>query len=260
MSKTKSVEPRKKVITALLSRQGAMLEELKRIIGELDLNCAREEIRQLVIENNFLNRPSLSSRKEVNRKLSERYFRRNTPKLNKTFIQAIRSSSASTAFALLAYTMFLWNDALTLILGLQWLAPKLKGELFEAATSDIIRELDYLSREYQAITGWSEVTRKRVASHYLSLLRDCGFATGAAKKVLRKPYIPPQVILFGARLIIGGGETAEHVPEHMLFKAMGLEVDEVLENLYELNREGMVRFATQGGIVHLDFIDSESQI
>jgi len=61
MSKYKSIEPRKKEITALLSRQGAMLEELKQIIGELGPNCAREELRQLVIDNKFykIQRPGL---------------------------------------------------------------------------------------------------------------------------------------------------------------------------------------------------------
>jgi len=249
---SRDVEPRRRDVTAMLSRQGAMLEELRVVVYDIAPETARSDLRRLILEDNVLRRGSLSSRREIFRKLGERYFRRETRKATALFLQAIRDSREPSHLALLAYVMFLWNDALAFTLSVEWLAPKLQGDGFTAETSDILRELQFLEKQIPAIRGWGETTRKRIGRHYLGLLRDCGFAVGSARKMLRKPYVAPEVALFAAQLIAGSGEPLERLPQHGLFTAMGLSVDEVIDSLYELDRQRRVRFAVQGGVVHLE--------
>jgi hypothetical protein len=250
-----SLEPRSTKISAMLSRQGAMLEELRGVIDDIDPENAREDLRRLILEENVLRRSSLSSRREVHRKLGERYFRKETPKASSHFVTAFRRISEQSQTGLLAFTLLLWNDGLTFELSQRWLAPKLHGPTFEAETTDIERELEFLEEAQPVIKSWNSITRKRVARHYLSTIRDCGYAIGSAKKKIRRPYISPQVILFAVQLILGEGESVVRVPEHELFTAMGLSLQELIGALEELDRQGVVRFASQGGAIHLELTD-----
>lgn len=249
------LEPRSTKITAMLSRQGAMLEELRGVIDFVNPESAREDVHRLILEDNILRRSSISSRKEVYRKLSERYFRKNTPKANALFVNSFRHTSDPLQSSLFAFALFLWNDGLTFELSKQWLSPKLRGFIFEAETTDIERELEFMEKAHPAIKSWNEITRKRIARHYLSTIRDCGYASGSAKKVIRKPYTSPQIILFAIQLILGGGESVVTIPEHDLFIAMGLSLLDVIAMLEELDQQGYVRYESQGGVIQLELVE-----
>ncbi len=249
-------EPRHTDLTARLAAQGAMLEELRAIAPLVFPETARADARRLIVDENVLQRPSLSSRKEVFKKLSFRYLRADSPQTVGRFVRAIQGVTDPLHFGLLAYTMLLWTDVLVFTLGVEWLAPKLAGPPFEAVTADIETEFESLAKGFAGLKNWTPITRHKVATHYLGLLRDCGFATGSARKVLRRPFVPPEVALFGARLIIGGGEPAAAIPEHGVFKALGLSVNDVLEALAELRQQGRIEFAIQGGVAQ--FVDREA--
>ena len=200
-----------------------MLEELRRVLPYIDPGNSRADISRLVVKQNFLHRPSLASRKAIDKKLSERYFRRDQPNSSAEFVRSARLANDQPTLALLAYAMLLWNDGLSFLLGIEWLAPKLVGAGYEAETDDIIRQLDLVAQKQKHVAGWSTITKQRVARHYLSMLRDCGFAVGGATKVIKKPFVPPDVVLFASKLILGGGEPKRTIPENKLFTAMGLE-------------------------------------
>jgi hypothetical protein len=146
--------------------------------------------------------------------------------------------------------MLLWNDALAFQLGWEWLAQSLGSAPYDAQTSDIDVELDRLSRMIPQIRTWAPSTRHKIAINYLNLLRDCGYATATLRKRLRRPFIGADVVMFGVQLIVGSGEAISRLPEHLLFKAMGLSLGEVIDSLTELKQRGCVDFAIQGGVVH----------
>ena len=243
-------EPRQTKVTARLSEQGAMLEELRTVIPTLQPERARADVRKAILEDNVLRRPSIASRKKVFKKLSARYFRADTPQATARLVAALQRESDPIQVGLYAYTMLLWNDALIFHLGCDWLAPKLGRAPFEVEASDVEDELKRLSKRFPEIKKWSQSTRQKVSTHYLSLLRDCGFATGAVRKHLRRPYISPEVVLFGAQLVTGGGEPPANILEHPLFTAMGLSVEDVISALTELQQHGHIEFAIQGGAVY----------
>ena len=234
-----------------------MLEELRQVVPLLTPNAPRSDLCRLVVDENLLRRDSLASRKKLSTKLATRYFRRETPAATAHFVTAARDVQDPAQFALLAYTLFVWNDALAFTLGLDWLAPKLRGETFVAETSDIDRELRIIAQEFPAISNWRNPTLRRVAQHYLGLLRDCGFATGAKHKTLRRPYVGPGVVLYGVRLVLGSGVAPDRVPGHSLFSTLGLSLEDVLDSLTELQATGMARFASQGGVVHLEILEGD---
>jgi hypothetical protein len=92
-------------------------------------------------------------------------------------------------------------------LGGEWLASKLGSPPYDVQTSDIDAELDRLASTIPQIRTWTPSTRHKIAVNYLNLLRDCGYATGTLRKRLRRPFIGPDVVLFGVQLLIGSGES-----------------------------------------------------
>lgn len=243
-----SLEARDSRITARLSTQGAMLEELKAVLPQLNPETARSDARRVIVEENRLARPSLKSREKVFQKLSTRYFRAETSKAVERFIRYLKACENPLQFQFLCYTMLLWNDGLVFELGNNWLAPRLNGPVFEAETQDVERELERLSDIHPPIRQWQPYTRRKVATKYLGLLRDCGYATGVATKRLLRPFIPPEAVLFGAQLVIGGGDPASRMPEHPLFTAMGLSLEEVVDALSDLRAQRRIDFQIQGGM------------
>jgi hypothetical protein len=244
-------EPRQTKITARLNAQGAMLEELLALLPLLRPETAREDARRAVLEENVLQRPSLGSRVDVFEKLSVRYFPPQAPQAVARMVAAMQGCADPVQLGLFAYVMLLWNDALVFRLGNGWLAPRLKVSGYTAEPEDIERELERLSVALATIRRWNASTRRRISTHYLGLLRDCGYATGTLRKMLRRPFIGPEVVLFAVELLLGGGEPETAVPGHSLFTAIGLSVSDVLDALAELRSEGALEFAAQGGVTHL---------
>jgi Putative inner membrane protein (DUF1819) len=245
-----AAEPRQTKIVARLSEQGAMLEELRAVLPVIRPTSARDDARRAILEDNVLRRPSISSRRKIFEKLSGRYFRSNASLAVARLVQTMQMVQDPLQNSLLAYVMLLWNDPLVFQWGAEWLAPKLGNVPYDAESSDIDAELDRLSSAIPRICKWAPITRRKIVINYLTLLRDCGYATGTFRKRLRRPFIEPDVVLFGVQLIIGGREAISRLPEHLLFKAMGLSIAEVVDALTELQHRGCVDFAVQGGIVH----------
>jgi Putative inner membrane protein (DUF1819) len=248
--KKAAVEPRQTKITARLSEQGAMLEELRAVLPAIRPTSARDDVRRAILEENVLRRPSVNSRRKIFEKLNGRYFRLDAPLAVARFVEAMQTVQDPLQESFLAYVMLLWNDGLVFRMGCEWLAPMLENAPYDAETSDIDTQLDLLSRVIPQVREWAPSTCHKIAINYLNLLRDCGYATGTLRKRLRRPFIGPDVVLFGVQLIIGSGEAISRLPEHTLFRAMGLSIGEVVDALTELQRRGYVDFAIQGDVVH----------
>jgi len=229
-----------------------MLQELLAVAPFLHPDTAREDARRLIVDENTLRRKSISARTWVFKKLGLRYYPQTAPQATARFVTAVQSQSDPAQLALTAYVMISWQDALVYLLGSEWLVQKLRIPGYAVSTQEILDELERLGRRRApVISAWSHTTKQSIATHYLGLLRDCGFATGSRRKELRSPYVAPSVVLFGTQLIMGGGEPAAAVPEHALFRVLGLTPADVIDALTELRAEGRIVFAVQGNVTHI---------
>lgn len=248
----RGVEPRGTELTVRLAAQGAMLNELRALAHLIDPETARDDARRLILEENVLQRDSIVSRKKIFQKFSTRFVPQEAPVATANFFRAVQAENDPAQIALCAYVMMAWRDALVYLLGEEWLAQKLRIAGFVAQTDGILDELEWLADNRAPEIGkWDHIPRVRIAQHYLGLLRDCGFATGSVRKSLRSPYVSPPVVLFSAQLIMGGGEPAANVPEHSLFRVLGLTPADVIDALTELHAEGRITFAVQGNVAHI---------
>lgn len=148
-----AVEARQTRITARLSEQGAMLEELRAVLPVIRPTSARDDARRAILEDNVLRRPSVNSHRKIFPKLNGRYFRLDASLAVARLAQTMQLVQDPLQNSLLAYVMLLWNDALTFRLGGLWLATKLGSAPYDTRTSDIDAELDRLSSTIPQNTG-----------------------------------------------------------------------------------------------------------
>jgi len=236
-----------------------MLDELRAVLPLLGADAPREEAHRLIVDEDLLHHDSITARTWVYKKLGMRFYPRTAPRAAGAFIRAAQSESDPSQLALLAYEMIAWQDGLVFMLGKEWLLQRLRLPGYAAETRDILDELEWLeNNRADCVKAWNGATRQSVAAHYLGLLRDCGLATGSLRKELRSPYVAPDTVLFGTRLILGGGEGAAAVPEHELFAIMGLSPTDVVDALTELHAEGRLVFRVQGSVVHIELEEGDA--
>ena len=144
-------EERNEEISSKINRQGAMLDELKRLVPILDPTDVRGTLRQLVVEEDLFRRSSLASREQLFSNLGVRYFRADTPKANANFVRAARVTMDESEVGLLAYVMLLWNDGLIHFLAQAWFAPRVRVPNLWFRTDDVLSELDRLAASVPAI-------------------------------------------------------------------------------------------------------------
>jgi len=100
-----SVEPRQTTVTARLSGQGAMLEELRTVLPVIRPLSARDDARRAIVQENVLRRPSVTSRRKIFEKLSVRYFQVDVPLAVARLVQGMQTVQEPLQSGLLAYTM-----------------------------------------------------------------------------------------------------------------------------------------------------------
>jgi len=106
------------------------------------------------------------------------------------------------------------QDALLYDLVQQVVVPRWQDGQVEIRSADVQQFLDQAEPTHPEISGWSHVTRKRLASHDLSILRDYGLLQGTAHKRIIEPVIPPTVVVHLVRLLMAEGVPAQELAEH----------------------------------------------
>lgn len=230
-----------------------MLDELRTLARSLGSRLARSTMRRAVIEDNVLGKDTVNAREYSFKKLSTRYFPEHKPNATRVFVEHFVREEDVAQEGLLAYLMLLWTDGLMFELGRRWLERRLGLPGYEPTQDEILEQLEYLRHDNQRLSTWTNQTRGKIASNYLNTLRDCGLASGRARKTLVRPFVSPSTVGFGAHLLAGSGMAPHQVPEAELFRLVGLEPVDVIEGLSALDQQGELSFRVQGGVVLLDF-------
>ena len=246
-------------LTARLAAAGAMLPQLYAAADILADTPTPQRLREAILDENALARPSLSARVKVYEKLQQRYFPPARPAEWPILIAALHRESHADQRALIAYVALCATEPMFRTLNLRWLVPRLDDLGREVEVGDVLHVLEVLEPEHREIKRWGEATRRSLAQHYLGALRDFGFARGIAKKRLARPHVGSEVVRYACELLLARCVAPPEVLRHEIIRATGLDLDATLDALEELDRSGVVRFRSQGGVVDLRFTGTEAQ-
>jgi hypothetical protein len=226
--------------------------ELQLLLEDSPRALRVEAYRSLVIEENCLARPSISTRRKLWKELHSRFRLDANDALFKIFWAEWRRCTSDQERGLTAYVLLALNDRLVADLGVEWLFPLLRRAPAELRVPDVRAFIEHAAGRHPEVLRWSEETTSAVAQKYCASIRDFGLAKGTAKKVTVRPSLygaPVRLLLRALRLI---GTADLEIIRHRIFRLLAIDVLEVTTALGELNRLEQIRFRMQGDIVELD--------
>jgi hypothetical protein len=235
-----------------LSARSALYTEFQLLLDDYPTALSAKAYRSLVIEENCLGRPSISSRRKLWKELRSRFRLDADDDLFKIFWTEWRRCSSDAERGLTAYTLLALNDRLVADLGVEWLYSLLRRAPAELRVQEVRAFIERAANRHPEVLRWSEETACAVAQKYCASIRDFGLAKGAAKKVTTRPslYGSPVRLLLRALHLIGTSDL--EILRHPIFRLLAIDVPEVINALGELNRLEQIRFRMQGDVVELD--------
>jgi len=182
--KNKSKNLRKPKLKTTLASSGLLLPELSVLVSDSERDVTYDRLRKLAVDDNILSKPSIQSRQKIWKKLIDRY---KFEAIDQSFQiwWSLIPQSESYDFAQLAtlrwaqYDLllrFLWNDVYLFR----------KGMEASVQSEDIIGFIKDIKGAHMGKTFFlerSENVQKRIAQHFLLLLRECGAAKGKRNKM-----------------------------------------------------------------------------
>jgi hypothetical protein len=236
-----------------LSTRSALYTDLQILLEQGSECLSVEKYKSLVVEENCLARSTTSARVKLWRELKGRYRLDGYDPLFTAFLEEWHHCHSEQERGLTAYILFALNDRLIADLGTLWLFPYLRHAPVEARVDSVQGFIRQAVVSHPEIQKWSELTRKRLAQHYMASIRDFGLMSGKFKKVSVRPalYAAPIRLLVRALRLAGVTHPLELV-QAPIFRLLVLETFEVIDALGELNRLGEVHFRMQGDVVELD--------
>ena len=235
-----------------LSARSALFTDLSLLLDGQSEALASAEYRRLIVEENALSRPSVSSRKKIWQELKSRYILDAKKTLFEAFWKEWKLCKTDSEHALTTYCLLSLNDRLVADLNMTLLYPLLRKSPVEINVEHILAFLKHSEKKHPEILKWTEKTKLRIAQHYLASIRDFGLAKGKFKKSTIRPA------LYGApvRLLIRALRLNEirnsEVIKSPVFRFLSIEPDGVINAFSELHRNGEIVFKIQGDVIELN--------
>lgn len=239
-----------------LSARSALYTELRLLLAGRRHPLAGAGYRSLAVEENRLGRSSKAAREKLWSELRSRYRLDAADPLFAAFLKEWQRSDSDQEQSLTAYVLLALNDRLVTDLGIDWLYPLLRGAPAELQVKDILSFIQRSERDHPEVSGWSRETTVAVAQKYSASLRDFGLAKGTVKKTTIRPALYGSPVRLLLRALGLAGTSQLEIVRSPIFRLLGIDSNEVVDALGELNRLGAVRFRMQGDVVELDLLEA----
>ena len=222
-----------------INRARSLINETKIIFKEINNKSTIEEIKKLIIDENILTIRASSTRQAAFRSIKKRFFPNN--KIDIAIYRFINSSKISKdAKNFLIYYKTAKSDELIYDLTVKKLYNKLKLNESTINTKEILSFFDENVEDHSEISKWSINTKIRLARHYLSIMKDFKFLKGSRVKIILKPQIPLETILYIVFFLKENGILPENILNHDDFKLFLLDYRELITLINIVIRENLL--------------------
>lgn len=235
-----------------LAARASLYSDLQVLLADIPFPLPREEYRRRVVEENVLARATLAGRQKVWMELAPRYRLDANSPLFVAFLDEYRRCGSEGDRALVAYLLFALHDQLVADLGTHWLYQYLRSAPSELRPADVLAFLAVCEGSHPEVRGWSAASRKNIASHYLSLLKEFGLARGSQRKFTIRPACGPGPVRFLLRALLLNNASNLAAVQSPLFRLLGLTLEETVKLLFRFHADGDLRCRIQGDVVDLD--------
>lgn len=234
--------------------KGAMISELYVLLSSINGNFSKQNIRDLIFNQNILNKNTFENRRAVYNRLNYRYFSICSGWIVPNLVKVAEAGIHSAEFLSLSYLYYALRDRITYNFVVSTIWKKWEAGLTNINSSDFQEFISINLGEIPEIKNWRETTRNRLARNTLTALRDFGLLSGTAIKHIRRPTISAETTYHLLSILWAEGKRGIAILEAPDWKLFLWNDTDTTNALVRLSQLGWIKFERGGQTVILDLI------
>jgi hypothetical protein len=234
--------------------KGAMISELNILLSLINGDFSKPNIRNLIINQNVLNKNTFENRRVIYNRLNYRYFSICPGWIVSNLVKAADAGIHSAEFLSLTYLYFAIRDRITHDFIISTIWQKWVSGITSIGPNDFMQFLSAAQDASPELKKWRETTRNKMASITLSALRDFGLLSGTAIKHIQRPTISLETTYHLLSILWAEGKRGIEILESPDWKLFLWNETDTTNALVRLAQLGWVKFERGGQTVILDLI------
>lgn len=237
-----------------LGNKASLLNETKQVFSQYASSESVDYVRDLVLEDNLLLKSTLSNRKRVWETIFTRYFSGRDEESIRRLARVVNSSLPEQARHLILFYELAKATPLVYDITVDALYKMYQEGRSAVTKGDILAWLEEAEQAgHDEIEGWSPQTRGKVASNYLTIVRDFGLLEGKRRKVFAPLYVPLPTFLYVLYRLKDEGQSTTSILQSPDFRLFLMDERDIALLLEEATRAGYVTYQSAGDIHDLKF-------
>ena len=235
-----------------LTSEGVSLHEMVKLIEFYNDVDDYRELRLKVFSENFLGKNSDNRIDNILRAFKKRFLNdadKGLPPVKVLFL-AMNSDLPDESKRQILFPYYLFSDNLLRTTYDELVITNIeKGERLTINNADVVDFLKELGKEHKNMAMWSENSKKKWATRFLTFLRTFGMLEKYPANKLKKMYVLPETFAFFALWLADNGLPFQRIIPYILWRFYLMNEEEVLELTYYGNKKDWWYFEKAGGII-----------
>lgn len=235
-----------------LVRAGISFYEMIKLIGLYKDMGDYGKLRKEVFAENYLGKNSDSRTGDILKAFKKRFLTTDIIKLPavKNLAHAIDSDLPDESKRQILFPYYLFSDDLLRTIYSELVIESIEnGKMLTLTNVDVVDSLKKLGKKHKNIATWTESTKKKWATRFLTFLRTFGILGKYPANKLKKMYVLPETVAFFAFWFADNGLPFQRIKSHSLWEFYLMHTEEVLEWIYYGNKKDWWYFEMAGDII-----------
>ena len=218
-----------------IAHHSSYIDETKRILQAYTDCESYDELEQMVVEENILNKNTDEYRMNILREITRRHIPSKNEYTETPLIRILSSDVRSDVADWCLYYEFA-QDPFIHFMTVEFLYPEFERGTLTVQGEDIVTFIQSIKDDYANLCDRSDETITQAASSYLTALRNFGLLEGIRKKEFAVTYVPDETIAYVVyRLFSEEARTAADVIKHEDWKLFLMDQSEVQRRVRDIS-------------------------
>ncbi|MBC8458569.1 MAG: DUF1819 family protein [Deltaproteobacteria bacterium] len=244
------MDKRNQKYTANITMGAALKEEAKTVLQHVHFGNSNKRIKQLVIEENLLDKATIASRKNAWGLIEGRYLKNSNCPTN-LIAQIVASQKGESIVDWMLFYHCCLADTLIYDVTVGLTYHRFISGATRIDKPDVISFLEERKKEHPEIEKFSQLTKDKIARNYLTLLRDFGLLEGKVIKYFKTVFVPIEFFVYVVYFLIEQGMATKAILSSDDFNLFFLSEEDVLRLMNEASRTPYLDFTSAGDIYNL---------
>lgn len=234
--------------TANIHNTGALIDESKTVLRLFSKYKDEQKVKQVLLEDNPLNKESEGSIEKIFFITRKRYLRKNPWPL----IKILESDLPSKTVEAVMFYYFAKSDNLVYDLTTEMLFDLYSQGNLTVTKNDVEEFLQSKEEKHSEISDWSITTRNKTIRHYLAAVKDFGLLEGSKKKEFADYHLPTDAFFYIFYHLYHSEDGTKNAVESKDWKLYLLKEQDIESALSEGTRRGHIRYDSAGKITDIE--------